>query len=159
MSNRFRSPLAAAMLTHRLHDLGIAQSWKIGSAGLRATPGQPALREVAAAAERFGLDLSAHRSARVDRDLLSEYDLILVMQAGQKEALLTEFPDLYDHVYLLSAVTERRSYDIPDALGSEPEMLEVVSELNSLIQRGLESMCVLATYLRNTKLNAQQLPG
>ena len=116
---------------------------------LWAAPGQPALREVSEAADRFNIDLSRHRSIRVSRTLLASYDLIVVMQASQKEALLTEFPELDDHIYLFSNVVERRTYDISDAVGSEREMLELVSELDTLIGRGLESFCVLATSLHN----------
>lgn len=155
-ANQFRSPLAAALLKKNLNAMamGMTEAWQIGSAGLWAEPGYPVLPLVAEAAQGFGLDLSGHRSVRVSRPLLAEYDLLLVMQAGQKEALLSEFPELEDRVYLLSEVTERRSYDIPDALGSQQEALEVVTELGSLIRRGTESICVLATYLYNTRQRA-----
>ena len=150
-ANQFRSPLAAALFTRNLSEQGIADSWSIGSAGIWAVRGLPALPQVASAAETFGLDLSSHRSARVDRHLLSQYDLILVMQAGQKEALVSEDPALEERVYLLSEITERRSYDIPDALGSEQEMRELVAELEALLRRGTQSICVMATYLYNTR--------
>ncbi len=106
------------------------------------------------AAQRFGIDVSDHRSKRVSGSLLSKYDLILVMQAGQKEALVSEFPHLKEHIYLLSVVVERRTYDIPDALGSEHESAEVIAELDSLIRLGLESICVLATYLNNSRASS-----
>ncbi|MGE5250800.1 MAG: hypothetical protein ACM3QS_11370 [Bacteroidota bacterium] len=151
-ANRFRSPLAAAMLQKKLEEMQVAESWYISSAGLWTTSGRPALPEVVAAAESFGIDLSSHRSTKVIAELVAAYDLIVVMTAGQKEALLTEFPFLQDSVYLLSDITERRSYDIPDPIGSEAELKEVVAEMDSLLERGLRSICVLATYLHNTKL-------
>jgi len=150
-ANRFRSPLAAAFLIKALEEIGITESWRIGSAGTWATPGQPVLPGVSEAAQGFGIDLSGHRSARVSRRLLSEHDLILVMQASQKEALVSEFPELEERVYLLSDVVERRSYDIPDSRGSEQGVQEVGAELNALIRRGLNYICVLATFLNNTR--------
>lgn len=129
----------------------MADAWHIGSAGTWATPGQPALPSVSEAAQGFGIDLSGHRSARVSSRLLSNYDLILVMQASQKEALLSEFPDLGERVYLFSEVVERRSYDIPDDLETDQAAQEIGAELNALIQRGLNYICVLATYLNNTR--------
>ena len=150
-ANRFRSPLAAAFLTKALGEMGITESWRIGSAGTWATPGQPVLQTVSDAAQGFGIDLSAHRSDRVSRRLLSEYDLILVMQASQKEALVSEFPELEERVYLFSDVVERRSYDIPDSSVSEQGVQEISAELEALIRRGLNYICVLATYLHNTK--------
>ena len=149
-ANRFRSPLAAAIFTRTLQERGLAADWNIGSAGLWAIPGQPALVAVTLAAARSGLDLSQHRSARVSARLLSNYDLVVAMERAQKEALLAQFPQLEDRVYLLSELTERRSYDIPDALGSEAEMLAVLDDLGSLLRRGAESIRVMATYLENT---------
>ena len=150
-ANRFRSPLAAALLMKALEEMAIAESWRIGSAGTWATPGQPVLQTVFGAAQGFGIDLSGHRSARVSGRLLSEHDLILVMQASQKEALLTEFPELEERVYLFSDVVERRSYDIPDSPKSEQGVQEIGAELHALIRRGLNYICVLATYLHNTR--------
>ena len=153
-ANCFRSPLAAAFLRQALNEMGIADAWRVGSAGTWATPGQPALPPVSQAARTFGVDLSGHRSTRVSRKVLSGYDLILVMQAGHREALLTEFPEVGERLYLLSDVVERRSYDIPDSLESEEGILEVSRELESLIRRGRDSICVLATYLYNGRHQA-----
>ena len=158
-ANRFRSPLAAGMLKHSLEKMGIAEDWHIGSAGTWATPGQPVLPSVSDAARGFGIDLSSHRSARVNRQLLSEHDLILVMQATQKEALLSEFPELEERVYLFSYVVERGSYDIPDSPGSGEGAQEIGAELNALIQRGLNYICVLATYLHNTRTHSELQDG
>ena len=149
-ANRFRSPLAAAMLRKNLEALGMAESWQIGSAGTWAEAGRPVIAAAADVAQRLGLDLSGHRSARVSRQLLADYDLVLVMQASQKEALLTEFPDLGERVYLLSEVVERRSYDIPDLQESDQETEDLVADLHALIRRGLDYICVLATHLYNT---------
>ena len=154
-ANRFRSPLAAAFLIKALEEMGITESWRIGSAGTWATPGQPVLETVANAAQGFGIDLSSHRSARVSRQLLSEHDLILVMQASQKEALVSEFPELGKHIYLFSDVVERRSYDIPDSPVSEQGVQDIAAELEALIQRGLNYICVLATYLHNTRQRSE----
>ena len=158
-ANRFRSPLAAAILTKVLNDRGIAEGWRIGSAGTWAIPGQPVLTRVAPVAQRIGIDLSAHSSRRVSRRLLNEYDLILVMQSSQREALLTEFPEVQERLYLLSDVVERRTYDIPDSLESEEGILEVSQELQELIGRGWDYICVLATYLNNTRHQAERKDG
>ena len=151
-ANRFRSPLAAGALAKALSDMGVAGDWRVGSAGTWATPGQPALPPVSRAARAWGIDLSAHRSERLNRKLLSSYDLILVMQAGHREALQIEFPETGERIYLLSEVVERRSYDIPDVLDSEEAILEVSRELYELVRRGRDSICVLASYLHNTRL-------
>jgi len=137
-----------------LEEKGLADSWQVGSAGTWATPGLPAIPGAVAAAQKLGLELSGHRSMRVNEQYLSEYDLILMMEANQKEALQSEFPSLYEHIYLLSHVIERRSYDFPDTYGSEQEIAEVCRDLDTLLRRGLDSICILATYLHNTRLNS-----
>lgn len=128
-----------------------AGPWRVSSAGTWAAPGQPVLPEVHRAAQRVGLDLADHRSQSVSGELLSEYDLILVMQASQKEALLSEFPFLEEYVYLLSHVVERGSYDIPDTFRSEQEVGEVAAEMDELIRRGLRYIGVLAIALHNQR--------
>jgi protein-tyrosine phosphatase len=154
MANRFRSPLAAAIFQKSLEEKGIAACWRVGSAGTWASPGQPPLPSVLAVARDLGLDLACHRAARLNEGMLTAYDLILVMQASQKEALQSEFPVLYEHIYLLSHVLERRSYDFPDVSSSEQEVAQVGADLNTLIRHGLDNICVLATYLHNLRIGS-----
>ena len=149
-ANRFRSPLAAALMKQVLAEAyGASHSWVVGSAGTWAQPGQPVVPTLPGVARRFGVDLSDHRAARVSRQLLCNYDLILAMQSSQKEALQAEFPALADSIYLFSNVVERGSYDIPDLHRTEEEAMEVATDLNELIRRGRERICVLAGALYN----------
>jgi protein-tyrosine-phosphatase len=159
-ANRFRSPLAAAMFSRALREeknrevssaIRRAGEWRVSSAGTWATPGQPVLPEAYRAAQKLGLDLADHRSERVSGELLREYDLILVMQASQQEALLSEFPLLEEYVYLFSNVVERGSYDIPDSFGSEQEVMQVAAQMDELIRRGLRYITVLAFALHNKR--------
>lgn len=159
MANRFRSPLAAAIFKKSLDEKGITDSWQVGSAGTWATPGAPVIPSVLAAAESMGLELSGHRAARLNEEMLNAYDLILVMQASQEEALHSEFPTLYEHIYLLSHVLERRSYDFPDLSSTEQEVAEVGADLNALLRHGLDNICVLATYLHNLRVNSTLQDG
>jgi protein-tyrosine phosphatase len=154
-ANRFRSPLAAALLTQALQEKGFAEYWRVMSAGTWAVPGRPALQTAISAAGRFGIDLSGHSSTRVSRQMISEYDLILVMQASHREALLTEFPDLGEHIHLFSDAVEHRSYDIPDSCETEQNVLDISTELNSLIRNGLDRVCMLATRLRDLGQGSQ----
>jgi protein-tyrosine phosphatase len=154
MANRFRSPLAAAIFRKSLEEKGLDGSWQVGSAGTWATPGRPALPGALAAARGLGLDLSGHRATRLDEQMLLAYDLILVMQSSQKEALQGEFPALYEHIYLLSHVLERRTYDIPDVTNSEQDVMQVSAELNALLRHSLDCICILATSLHNLRVNS-----
>jgi protein-tyrosine phosphatase len=76
--NTCRSPMAAGAL---LHALGAeAGRIHVSSAGTGAWEGQPASEYSIAVAERDGVDLGAHRSRRVTRELLRAADLVLVME-------------------------------------------------------------------------------
>jgi protein-tyrosine phosphatase len=149
-ANRFRSPLAAAIFQRSLEERGIAESWQVGSAGTWTIPGKPVIPAASVAARKLGLDLSTHRSAEVSGSLLSKYDLILVMQAGQKEALLTEFPTSSESIHLLSEVVEERSYDIPDERSIEGAV-QIAYELDGLIRIGLDQICDLAKQRNDTR--------
>lgn len=156
-ANRFRSPLAAALFTNVLKDMGIANDWRVGSAGTWAIPRQPTLPRVLSVSRRFGIDLSTHSSMPVSRKLLTEYDLILVMQASHREALMTEFPDLKERIFLLSDVVEARSYDISDSLQSEEGILDVLTVLQDLLSHGGASICDLASKLHHKRHHAKSM--
>jgi len=147
--NRFRSPIAAACFARRLQGMEDAQDWSVGSAGTWAEAGLTVIPSAQWMAENLGLDLGAHRSLRVDRDLLSCYDLILVMENSHREALLAEFPELRERLFLLSEVATGLAYDIPDPVFMPSEsFLEVAKEISNLIDKGFEEICALARRVR-----------
>ena len=164
-ANRYRSPLAAAILKKILEEnvdhndaswpIQGAYAWHIDSAGTWTKRGQPALPLVSAAAGRLGIDLAAHLSKPVNRELLAAQDLILVMQASHKESLQFEFPELTDRIYLLSFVLERGSYDIIDSMASENEVADIVQDMYDSIHRGVRYICVLAAALHNQRNRIQ----
>lgn len=71
--------LARAMASER----GLSLDFR--SAGIRASGGQPASKEAREILAEEGLDLSGHRSRSLDES--GGVDLILVMEASQREAL------------------------------------------------------------------------
>lgn len=160
-ANRFRSPLAAAIFKKALVEEGIkptspwnigdAENWRVGSAGTWTSPGQAVLPAVLEAANRLDIDLSTHRSVSVSERLISDYDLILVMQESQKEALQSEFPRHRERIYHLSHVLELGSYDIPDTFDSLEEVMQVSAEMSELIRRNFRYICVLAIALHNKR--------
>jgi len=84
--NTCRSPLAALALRSELGSDASAVS--IESAGTSATAGQPASEGSRRVAEAEGLDLSGHRSRAVTPELLRRADLVLVMSASHRAAVL-----------------------------------------------------------------------
>ncbi len=146
-ANRFRSPLAAAAFQKTLGDEGI-KGWQVGSAGTWTDAGLPAAREAVQAARQLGVSLGGHASCPVNDALLSGYDLILVMEMGQKEALESEFPAVKNKVFLLSEIVDGLQYDIPDpVLSAESSPQEIANEVCHLVWKGFRSICSQADRL------------
>lgn len=144
-ANLYRSPLAAAFLKAELKDSPGWNEWAIDSAGTWTKSGAPIHAQTIEDAHRFGLDVRAHRSQQVTAELLSRYDLILVMESGHKEALLIEFPDQSKKIHLLSEVVNGHTYDIPDPLSIEGQHdRDIVNELHKVIARGYKNIVTMA---------------
>jgi protein-tyrosine-phosphatase len=144
-ANRFRSPVASALFLRCLQKDGHAQDWRVSSAGTWAEPGLPVFPSAKWMTDNLGLDLQAHKAVRIDRELLAQYDLILVMENNHRESLLIEFPEIKGRLFLLTEAASGIAYDIPD-----PDILQgdtflgLAQELSSLIDKGFQKICFLA---------------
>lgn len=144
-ANRFRSPIASAWFSRRLQREADIQDWRVGSAGTWAEPGLPVFPSANWANDHFGINLGAHRATRIERELLTQYDLILVMENSHQEALRVEFPELKDRIFLLAKVAEGVAYDVPDpGVIHDDTFLDIARELTNLIDKGFKNICLLA---------------
>ncbi len=148
-ANICRSPMAAALFKQklekaRLSNPALSQDWRIESAGTWAREGEPAADGSQRVMQERGLDLGHHMSRSVSLELLSSFDLILVMEQGHKEALRVEFPSLTNRIFLLSEMAGLR-HDIRDPiLGTLVDYQDTERELDQLLSAGLERICQLA---------------
>jgi protein-tyrosine phosphatase len=148
-ANQFRSPIAAACFQHAIKQLTSTSNWVVESAGTWTKPGLPVPKVVLQITHRLGLTgLSRHVSRQLDEKILSSFDLVVVMEAGQKESIVTEFPTVRQRVYLLSEVVDGTPYDIADPAipGIDPD--EVADEIYSLINKGTVQLMKLANSLQ-----------
>jgi len=97
--NICRSPLAEALLRRALGARGVEA--EVTSAGLSAEPGLPASDGLGPAARSRGVDLSRHRSRRLQASDLREADIVLVMTAAQQAAGARLEPGDSSKVWLL----------------------------------------------------------
>lgn len=141
-ANQFRSPLAAVLLNQLLLARGLESTWRAESAGVWAQqPGQPAAPGLDPLARSLGLsELEAHRSRSVSAELLQAAALILVMEGGQKEALQLEFPATRERLFLLSEMSHRLAYDIPDPARKPADSQKIGQEIVRLVERGFEQI-------------------
>ena len=109
-----RSPLAAAKFRALVDEYGLA-GMKIDSAGTWIENGLKADKRTRTWAKKQGLDIKDHTTQRVSGRMLSEFDLVVVMDSGHKEALHTNYPGLNGNVIGLSELSGH-FYDIPDPI-------------------------------------------
>jgi protein-tyrosine phosphatase len=81
--------------------LALGSSVKVSSAGLDALIGAPPDPEAAKMMREHGCDISGHRGRQFTPDLAYEADLILVMDAEQKEWCTRIAPSTRGRIFLL----------------------------------------------------------
>lgn len=141
-ANRCRSPMAMGLFREKVKEG--PGDWKIGSAGTWAVAGEPAMSYVQKQLLQKGIDIREHRSAQVTEELLSQYNLILTMERGQKEGLRIEFPSMAGRIYLLSEMIGQK-FDIPDPVGGPPAEYEAtLREIDQLLSKGFDRINLLS---------------
>ena len=148
--NRYRSPIAAAAFLRKAKEAKLGDQWVVRSAGTWTTPGLPPIDAAVRTAGALGLDIAGHKTTPISQKDFEEYDLVLVMEAGHKEAILNEFSQSRGRVFLLTEVATNIAYDIPDPLQSEErgEADKIAAEICNLIDVGFEKITRLASHLR-----------
>jgi protein-tyrosine phosphatase len=106
--NICRSPFAALRAAQLAAESGAAIACL--SAGIATTQAERSPREACDAAEAFGVRLGAHRPIQITPSVVSQADLIIVMEAAQLLALRLAYPDSAGRIWLLSLLDERRGY-------------------------------------------------
>jgi protein arginine phosphatase len=144
-ANMCRSPMAEALLWAKLKDRKDTADWRVESAGTWTITGRPVAQKTLEVMQRlYGIDLSEHRSRLVRRSLLRPFDLILVMEAGQREAIQVEFPELASRVHLLYEMVGQVR-EVSDPIGGTTKDFEdTARELDDLLNHGLETIIQMA---------------
>ena len=143
-ANMCRSPMAEALFQGLVGERGETEEWRIESAGVSATEGQPATGNTQVVAAERGMDLSGHRSQLATRATLEPFSLVLVMEEGHRRQLLEVAPDLADRVYLLSELVGQQS-DIWDPVGGELENYRAMADqIDGILRTGFDRMRELA---------------
>lgn len=97
-ANMIRSPFIAGLLSSRL---AATTEGRLGieSAGTAARPGDQAAPEILDLGRTYGLDLSAHRTRRLDDDVLATGDTVLCAERAHRRVVLDLRPDLLPSVF------------------------------------------------------------
>lgn len=125
--NICRSPLAERLLVHCLPDARVA------SAGIGALEGEPMEPTAAAIATRESLSPEAHVGRQLTPSMVRQFELILVMEHGQKKWIESRYPQSAGRVFMMSHW--QGGEDIKDPYRRSSEVFEAVyAELASCAQ-------------------------
>ena len=103
--NICRSPMAEVLLARECPSL------QVESAGIAALVGHSADPDALALMQERGIDLSGHRARQLSPSLLSEADLVLVMEEAQRRHIERTFPAARGKVHRLGRFGD---FDVPD---------------------------------------------
>ena len=112
------------MAEYLLRDrLGPDSGWKVISAGLSAGDGMPASRSAVQVLKERKIDMSAHLSQPLFRELIDESALIVVMTASHLAQLRVMYPAVIEKAFLLKSFDPSRSGgDVDDPIGSSVDV-------------------------------------
>jgi len=136
VGNIIRSAFAAELLRSR--SIGRADV-RIRSAGLDATTDGPAHPTAVQCARHFGVDLSAHRTHRLDRRDIEEADVLLAMEIDHVLEIHRRFPQHRDKVYLFGCLNG----DVQDVADPVYAPTEVFDACFERIERGVRRILAL----------------
>lgn len=135
--NTCRSPMAEGMfckyLAEKLQckvDHLDKMGYKVFSAGMMDMAGSPASAEAVAACAAKGIDIKAHKSRTLTRQLVEESDFIFAMGRMHCERVTALSPEAADKCVLLAGEKE-----IPDPIG-QPQ--EVFNDCAGLIEKAVK---------------------
>ena len=94
--------------------------------------------------QEHGIDLNDHASRTVTGIMLSEFNLVLVMEDNHKEVVKLAFPEYTDRIYMLSEMVGE-IFDIVDPIGrSLADFEETALEMERILTEGFEKISILA---------------
>ena len=118
-------------------------NWRVESAAAWGAANLPATPEAILEAKKRRLNLERHRSQSISDQLIRQFDLILVMESGQKESILIDYPYLKNKMLTLSELMGVE-FSIPDPYMTGESYREIASEIEQIIIRNLDRIVELA---------------
>jgi protein-tyrosine phosphatase len=122
--NIIRSAFAAELLRSR--SIGRADL-RIRSAGLNATTNGPAHPTAMQCAQRFGVDLSLHRTHRLEPSDIEDADVLLAMEIDHVVEINRRFPQHRHKVFLFGCLDDD-AQDVADPVYAPNDVFEACFE-------------------------------
>lgn len=120
--NTCRSSMAEILFKEILKREKLDDKVKVKSSGTSVYVSLPASDNAIEAVRELGLDLTGHRSQKLNIDMLREADLVLTMTRAHKAHILNIIPDAKEKVFtLVEYATNDQEGDISDPFGYDLE--------------------------------------
>lgn len=126
VGNICRSPMAEAIFARQLPNIEVA------SAGVGALIGHPADPHAIKLMSEQGYDLANHVARQISKSICQHFEIILVMDGGQKAYIEARYPFARGKIFRL---TECLKLDVPDPYRQGMDAFE---NAYSLISQGSE---------------------
>ncbi len=142
--NTCRSPMAQGLFTRIIAQYqggGLNRGYEICSAGLFAADGMPAARAAVDTMLQYEIDLSRHRSKRLDKEMINNADLVLVMTRGHYLYIIESFEGSKDKTFLLSDLAGYDGQEILDPYGLGTEAYQKSAEqIKEMLEKIIEKI-------------------
>ena len=130
--NSCRSVFAEGILKEMFAKEGL--EIHVHSAGTEAFSGRQGSPRVLRLLNDEGIDLSAHRTRKITREIIEEAGIIFVMEKAHRKAILALAPEREAGIFLLSQFYSRPEIlpmgtEIPDPIGMDAFFYENVNDL------------------------------
>lgn len=133
VGNMCRSPTAEYLLKSSLNHV------EVSSAGLMARENKPPCSKATDIAAVNGLNISSHKTRKLNQEMVIQSDLILAMESGHAEEILSTYPFAHGKVILFGRWGENT--EVPDPYRQSDEMYQAVfAKLNEHAQKWVHKL-------------------
>ena len=133
--NSCRSVMAEGLLKKIFSDKKRADI-KVSSCGIATVSGFSPTGNTIQVMKKEGIDVSGHKAASLNKELIGKSDLILAMEKIHKDEVIRLAPGARDKTHLL-----KENYSIQDPIGKPVEVYErVLSIIKEAVQKVAEKI-------------------
>lgn len=132
--------MAEALFKDLLSRGGESKDWRVESAGVWAFEGVSATQMAREVMRERGLNIEGHRSRPVDKEMLSEFDLVLVMENRHCSELRRLYPEFADRIQMMSAIAGPAENIDDPVTGTMETYRTTVEIMLDLLERGFDQV-------------------
>lgn len=142
--NTCRSPMAEYLLGDKIDKAELKGAVTVRSAGLAAYEGDRTAGEAVATLARMGIRCDGQPSRRVDKEMLTDTNMVLTMTTSHRQELIRRFPFMEGKVWTLGEFSGRQGDVFDPVGGNSAEYDACAGHLQKLIEEAWPKILQLA---------------